>query len=115
MLGQINLAQNMGRLLAQLTTYLQQIDREFGRLTLRGEVQWNAPNVGIGGTTTTTVTVPSARVGDSVRVFPPVSLQGMVCSGYVSADDTVTIVLYNPTGGAINLADALWRVAVERY
>jgi hypothetical protein len=114
-LGQINLSRDAARLLTQLTSLFDRIDREFTRLTTRGEATWDAPNVAAGATTTTTVNVPGARVGDAVRVFAPVSLQGMVCTAYVSADDTVTLVLYNPTAGGINLASGLWRVVTERY
>lgn len=114
-LGQINLSTDAERLRQQLHALLNKIDAEFSRISSRGEAVWDAPNIAIGGTTTTTITAAGARAGDAVRVFHPVSLQGMVCSAYVSADDVVTVVLYNPTGGGVDLASGTWRVAVEHY
>lgn len=93
-------------------------DRENDRLTAyAGVVTWNPASVANGASVTTTVTVPGvkANVLASVRVFPPYSLQGLGHSGYVSADNTVTIVLNNNTGGAVDLASGSWGVVVESF
>lgn len=94
----------------------QQYDREFARLTsYAGTVVWNPANIAVGGSDTTTVTVPGVKVNAlaSVRVFAPYTLSGLQASGYVSADDTVTIVLANNTAGAVNLGSGTWGVLVE--
>jgi hypothetical protein len=64
-----------------------------------------------------TVVVPGVKAGvlASVRVFPPYDLQGLTATGYVSADDEVTIVLDNNTAGAVNLGEGVWSVVVENY
>jgi hypothetical protein len=77
---------------------------------LVGAAIWDPPNVNAAATTTTTITVTGAVVGMYVQVAPPYDLQGIVATAYVSAADTVTVVLFNPTAGAINLASGTWRV-----
>lgn len=63
-----------------------------------------------------TVTVPDAQVGDPVMVAPPAALEAnlIVAAAFVSAADTVTIRLYNPTVGAIDPAAADWTVAIVK-
>lgn len=93
-------------------------DRENARLTtFSGTVTWDPASVANGASVSTTITILGPRVGalSSVRVFAPYSLQGLIAGGYVSADDTVTIVLNNNTGGAVDLGSGTWGVAVESF
>lgn len=73
---------------------------------------WNPSEVAAGGTQTTTVTVAGAVLGNHVSVSFSLSLQGMDMSGYVSASNTVTVVLSNLTGAAIDLASGTLSVLV---
>jgi hypothetical protein len=69
-------------------------------------VVWDPPNLNDATQTTKDVTVTGVRLADNNTVtcgFTE-SLQGMLMTAYVSADDTVTAVLRNQTGGALNLA-----------
>lgn len=94
------------------------INNELSRLTaFSGQVTWNPASVANGGSTTQTVSVPGvvANAPGSVRVFAPYSLQGLIAGGYVSANDTVTIVLANNSGGAVDLASGVWGVSVENF
>jgi hypothetical protein len=50
-----------------------------------------------------------ANVGDAVLIHPPYDLQGLVLNGYVNATGQITMRLYNPTAGAIDLASGTWR------
>ena len=74
----------------------------FARLS--GEATYDPPNLGAGATTTTTVTVSGATLGWDASAAFSLSLSGLVMTAYVSATDTVTVVLFNPTAGAIDLA-----------
>jgi parallel beta helix pectate lyase-like protein len=74
-----------------------------------GSKTWDPPNVNNGAQTTTTVTVTNAIIGDLVAVGFSQNLQGMVLSGHVSASNTVTVVLRNDTGGALDLASGTLR------
>jgi len=59
------------------------------------------------------VTVPGAAVGDFVMVsLSTMVTNAMMISGHVSAADTVTVVLFNPTTGSINLASGTLSVLV---
>lgn len=64
--------------------------------------------------TSLTVTVPGALAGDAVMLGAPAALEtGLIAFGRVSADDTVSIRLYNGTGSPINPASADWTVIVQ--
>lgn len=80
-----------------------------------GTATYDAPSISASATTTTTVTVTGAELGDAVEdVSFGVSLQGLVLTSYVSATDTVTLVLFNPTGSPVNLASTTVNVRVRK-
>jgi hypothetical protein len=79
-------------------------------VALSGSATWDPPSLAAGATTTTTVTAGGAELGMRVQVSFAADLQGLQLTGYVSAADTVTAVLTNPTGAAINLGSAGLRV-----
>ncbi len=80
-----------------------------------GSATYDAPSIAAGGTTTTTVTATGASLGDLVTgISLNISSAGLVISGYVSAANTVTVVLFNPTGAAVNLAAAALAVTVQK-
>lgn len=75
----------------------------------------DAGSVSNGATDTDTVTVPGVALGDIVIGFSfGVSEAGLVKRAYVSAANTVTIVTYNPTAGAINLASTTLNLIIAR-
>ena len=76
---------------------------------LSGTATWNPPDVLDAAQTTTTVTVTGAALGDTVAVGFSLDLQGMQLTGYVSSANTVTCVLRNGTGGALNLGSGTLR------
>lgn len=90
------------------------IDVAVGKV-LTGSKTFNFTSVADGAQTTTTVTVTGAALGDYVTgVSVGVDLAGCVLTGYVSAADTVTVVLRNGTGGAVDLASTTLRVLVRK-
>lgn len=60
------------------------------------------------------ITVTGAALGDSVELFPPYSLQGIIAVASVSAANTILISLRNPTAGTIDLASGTWGVVIWR-
>lgn len=61
------------------------------------------------------ISATGAAFGDHVQVFPPYDLQGIICFGYVKAADNVRIVLFNKTGGVLDLASsAAWEIRVHK-
>jgi len=74
---------------------------------------WNPGNLVDGaGETSATVTVTGATLGDYVQIAAPYDLQGITCTGYVQAADTVQVRLQNETGGAVDLASGTWKIKV---
>jgi len=71
---------------------------------LKGSKTFDPPSIAASGTTTTTVTVAGAAMGDAFVPSFSVDLNGLVVTAYVSAADTVTVVFFNPTAGAIDKA-----------
>ena len=61
-----------------------------------------------------TITVTGAALGDRVTAAFSLDLQGMSLSAYVSATNTVKVVLTNLTGGNINLLAGDLRVKVSK-
>jgi parallel beta-helix repeat protein len=81
---------------------------------LEGSVTYDAPSIAASGTTTTTLTVTGAALGDYAVCSFGVSLSGLMAAAYVSAADTVTVALFNPTAGAIDLASTTLRARVRK-
>jgi len=81
---------------------------------LTASATWDAPSIANAASTTTTIGVADASLGDRVEVAFAISLAGLVASAYVSAAGTVTVVLYNPTGAAVDLASTTVSVTVRR-
>lgn len=80
---------------------------------LQGTLLWNPGNLVDGaGETSPPITVTGALPGDYVMASVPYDLQGVICTAYVSAANTVRIRLQNETGGAVDLASATWLVRV---
>ena len=81
-------------------------------VTINASATWNPANILDGGTLTTTVAVPGAKLGDFAIMSFSNSLQGILSTAYVSADNVVTVLLQNETAGAIDLASGTLSVVV---
>lgn len=81
---------------------------------LDGSATYDPPIVAPAVSATTTVTVTGAALGDFAEASFSLSLAGLVMTAYVSATNTVTAVLFNPTAGAIDLASGTIRVRVRK-
>jgi hypothetical protein len=73
---------------------------------------WNPSSIASGATETTTLTVSGASLGDFTLASFSVSLAGLQLTSYVSAANTVTVVLSNLTGAAVDLASGTLAVLV---
>jgi hypothetical protein len=101
-----------GPVIAPVGVSVDSFPRSTFERPLTGSATYDAPNLADGATTTTTITVPGARLGDMVQVAPNGSALGMAITAYVSAANTVTVVLNNESGGAVDLSSGTWRVSV---
>jgi len=84
-------------------------------LKLVGTRTYDVSSISAGGKQTFTVSVPGCRAdeGQTVQVGVPSSFNAsLVPWGFVSADDVVTVVLYNPTGSPIDPGSATYSARV---
>ena len=66
-----------------------------------------------GTTAELTMTVTGATTGQAVVLGPPAGFDtDLICSGFVSAANTVTIRVHNSRGSAVDPASATWRATV---
>ena len=80
---------------------------------IEGSLVWDPGSLADGaGETSTAITVTGAVFTDFVLVAAPYDLQGITCTAYVSASDTVKIRVQNESGGVIDLASGTWKVRV---
>jgi hypothetical protein len=86
----------------------------FGDRYLDGSVTWDPASIADGDNATTTCTVTGAVAGDFVELSFTNSLSGLTLTGYVSAADTVTAVLANNTGGAVDLSSGTLYARVRK-
>lgn len=74
-----------------------------------------AHSVGANAAKSGTATVTGAVVGDTIQVTPSALETGLVpVSGKVTAADTVTLTVYNPTAAPIATGNQTWYVSVMR-
>lgn len=70
---------------------------------------WDPASVAAGASVTTTVTVTGAALGDRANGSFSLALGGLILSAAVSATNTITITLFNPTAAPIDLASGTVR------
>jgi hypothetical protein len=81
-------------------------------ILVTGATTTDVASIANGAQATVSITVTGARFGDDVQVVCSISLGGLGLTAYVSANDTVTVVLQNNSGGAIDLASATYTAYV---
>lgn len=77
-----------------------------------GSAAWDPANLVTGTSTSTTVTVAGAALGDRVVVSHSADTLGCSLAGMVTAANTVTVVLSNNTGADKNVASGTTRASV---
>lgn len=95
-----------------LRDFLEQVERQ---LNLVGTRTLDVGSIAAATVTTFTITVTGCRVagGQSVALSPPSAIDAsLLWCGLVTADDTVTVRLYNPTAGPIDPASSTWSARV---
>ena len=79
------------------------------------ETTWNPASIADGDEAALDVTVPGAKLGDFAFATLGVDIADGQLSATVTAADTVTVVLSNSIGGALDLASSTLRVKVVPY
>jgi hypothetical protein len=73
---------------------------------LSGDKAWDASSIADGDEEALEITVQGAALGDFVLSSLSIDVADLVLSGAVTAADTVTLILANNTGGAVDLGAA---------
>ena len=73
---------------------------------LEGSVTWDAASIGDGNEEAKEITITGASLGDFVEVSLSIDVEDLGLTADVTAANTVTCLLWNNTGGAINLGSA---------
>jgi len=73
---------------------------------LSGSKAWDASSIGDGNEEALEITVTGAALGDFVMSSLSIDVADLVLRGAVTAANTVTLVLANNTGGAVDLGAA---------
>jgi hypothetical protein len=81
---------------------------------LVAETSWDPPSIAGGATVQFNMTVPGASPGDFVQASFSVATTGILLLPTVGAGNTVTVVAWNRTGSAIDLAGGTLRVRVTK-
>ena len=81
---------------------------------LYGSATWDAGSIADGDEEATTVTVTGAEVGDQALASLSIDILDLVLDAQVTAANTVTCVLANNTGDAVDLNSATVYVRVFR-
>lgn len=80
-----------------------------------GSKTWDPANTADGAMTSTTVTLVGATLGDfTLASFSVAVPAGAILASQVTAADTVTVTLFNKTGGALDLASGTLKVGLFR-
>jgi hypothetical protein len=77
---------------------------------VQAQVGWDPASIADGASATQAVTVTGASLGDYAEASFSLDLQGLTLTAYVNAADSVTAVLNNATGGAVDLGSGTLRV-----
>ena len=77
-----------------------------------GTATWDPASIADGNEVATEVTVTGAALGDFALVSFSLDVSDLVLDAQVTAANTVTAVLANNTGSAVNLSSGTLRVAV---
>jgi len=97
-----------------LLNWCNQLQRKLIEDDLKGSATWDAGSIADGAEEASTVTVTGAEVGDYAIASLSIDISDLVLDAQVTAANTVTCVLANNTGGAVDLASATVYVRVFR-
>lgn len=76
-----------------------------GKDAINASTTWNPGSIADGGMEAKDVTVTGAELGDHVLVSFSLDVADLTLTANVTAANTVTCVLANSTGGAVDLAE----------
>lgn len=79
-----------------------------------GKTTIDIPSIAAGASTTVSITVGGAALGDIVQVSSSVDMTGLTLSGYVSGTNVAVVVISNNTASPIDIGSATYRAVVSK-
>jgi len=76
------------------------------------ETTWNPGSINAGSYEAVEVTIEGAELGDFAIASFSLDVSDLILGVDVTATNTITCILFNPTGGAINLGEGTLRIRV---
>lgn len=104
----------------KITRFIHSCREQFIKIALAinvmldGSATWNPGSIADGDEEAKEVTVTGAELGDFVIASFSLDVADLVLNAQVTAADTVTCILANNTGGAIDLGEGIVYVRVIR-
>lgn len=94
-------------------TWFSDLHKEFNKLVqYDGSATWDPGSIADGGFEAKTVTVTGAALGDFALASFSLDVQDLYLGAEVTAGNTVTCILVNSTGGAVDLSEGTVYVRV---
>jgi hypothetical protein len=81
---------------------------------VQAQAAWDPASIAAGAAEEKDVTATGAALGDYAQASMSIDLAGLQITAYVSATDTITAVLHNPTASPIDLGSGTLRVRSGR-
>jgi hypothetical protein len=100
--------------ITELRGWCQKVQQKLLEDDLKGSDTWNPGSIGDGNEEAKEVTVTGSALGDYAIASFSLDIADLVLDAQVTATDTVTCVLANNTGGAIDIASGTIYVRVFR-
>ena len=95
-----------------IRSWCQKLQQKLLEDDLTGSVTWNPGSIGDGNEEAQEVTVTGAVLGDYAVASFSLDVSDLILDAQVTAADTVTCILANNTGGAVDLASGTLYVRV---
>jgi len=85
------------------------------KVVLSGVITFDAPSLLTGAFAVSSgITIAGVALGDSIDLYPPIDVEGVIYQASPSAANTVKISLFNTNAATKDLASGSWGYAVKR-
>ena len=79
---------------------------------LTGSATWNPGNIAVNSLEAKDITITGAQLGDYAQASFSLDVSDLILSADVTAENTVTVILTNNSGGAVDLGEGTVYVRV---
>jgi hypothetical protein len=84
------------------------------RTVINTTITFNPPSLTTGAFAEADIAVTGVALGDSIELYPPYDMQGIMYQAAPQAADNITIALTSCSTSTVDLASGTWGVVVKR-